>query len=151
MNIPGIDVLVQLPGEPRGKGRPRAFVFRGQVRMHTDAKTKAYEDLLRGAARNAMGGRSPISGPIDLTIEAHFSIPESWPKYRRRAALQGIEPHITRPDADNVVKIGMDALNGIVWCDDNQVVRVIASKHYGTAPGLMIAVTAIQPKILNAA
>lgn len=140
MDVPGIDVLVQLPGEPRGKGRPRAFVMRGQARMYTDAKTRAYEELLRGAARNAMKGRAPLEGPIDLTVEAHLGIPKSWPKYRVRAAINGLEPHVSKPDADNIVKAALDALNEIVWRDDSQVVRIIASKHYGLHPGLMIAV-----------
>lgn len=140
MNIPGIDVLIHLPGEPRGKGRPRAFVARGRIVMHTDSATLAYEKLMAGAARNGMGNRGPIQGPIDLTIEAHFRIPPSWPKYRRAAALAGTEPHTSRPDADNVVKIVLDALNGIVWRDDAQVVRITASKHYSAAPGVMVAV-----------
>ena len=144
MQVPGIDVLVQLPGEPRGKGRPRAFVLRGRALMHTDAKTRKYEELLRGAARNAMRDRSPLEGPVDMAVEAHFSVPKSWPKRRREAALAGAEPHTTRPDCDNVVKAALDAFNGIVWRDDSQVVRIIASKHYGVTPGLVIAVNEIK-------
>jgi Holliday junction resolvase RusA-like endonuclease len=142
MNVPGIDVLVQLPGEPRGKGRPRAFVPRGRPRpvLFTDAKTEHYEKLIKGAARNAMGQRQQMTGPLDVTIEAVFEIPKSWPKYRRRAAMQGLEPHVSAPDADNVAKIALDGCNGIVWRDDSQVVRLTASKHYGPQPGLMIAV-----------
>lgn len=137
-----VDVLVHLPGEPRGKGRPRAFVMRGRAIMHTDSKTKKYEELIRGAARNAMKGRPPIEGPVDLAVEAHFSIPPSWPKYRKQAALDGSKLHTSAPDTDNIVKAALDALNKIVWIDDSQVVRIIASKHYGTTPGLMIAVNA---------
>lgn len=140
MQIPGIDVLVQLPGEPRGKGRPR--FGNGRALMHTDSKTRKYEELLRGAARNAMRDRPPMEGPIDMTVEAHFSVPKSWPKRKREAALQGAEPHTSRPDCDNVVKAALDAFNGIVWRDDSQVVRIIASKHYGAEPGLVIAVNA---------
>ena len=145
MDIPGIDVLVRLDGEPRGKGRPRTFVFRGHARIHTDAKTKKYETLIKGAARNAMGSRAPLSGPLDVSIEATFEVPKSWPKYRKRAALQGIEPHVTTPDTDNVAKIALDGCNGIVWCDDSQVIRMTASKRYGPSPGLLVAVTEARP------
>lgn len=140
MNVPGIDVLVQLPGEPRGKGRPRAFVLKGRALMHTDTKTRKYEELLRGAARNAMQGRPPIEGPIDMTVEAHFSVPKSWPKRKREAALQGGAFHTTRPDGDNLGKSVLDAFNGIVYRDDSQVWRMVISKHYGAQPGLLVAV-----------
>lgn len=145
-----VDVLVQLAGEPRGKGRPRAFVLKGRALMHTDTKTRKYEELLRGAARNAMAGRPPIEGPIDMTVEAHFGVPKSWPKRKREAALQGAEPHTSRPDCDNVVKAALDAFNGIVWRDDSQVVRLIASKHYSMTPGLMIAVNAYRTEVASA-
>lgn len=142
--IPGIDVLVQLPGEPRGKGRPNVFVLRGRIVQRPHPATFEYESLIRGAARNAMRGRAPFLGAIDLTIEAMFSVPDSWPKYRRREALAGVLPHTNKPDTDNIVKAALDAMNKIVWNDDSQVVRIIASKHYGPTPGLMVAVNALR-------
>lgn len=37
-------------------------------------------------------------------------------------------PHAQRPDLDNLVKLVLDALNGVAWADDGQVSHVIASK-----------------------
>ena len=42
---------------------------------------------------------------------------------------------ITKPDADNFAKV-IDALNGIVWPDDNQVVELTVEKFYSTRPRL---------------
>jgi Holliday junction resolvase RusA-like endonuclease len=34
----------------------------------------------------------------------------------------------TRPDADNLAKAVFDALNGILWADDSQIVNSTVSK-----------------------
>ena len=37
-------------------------------------------------------------------------------------------PHAQRPDADNLEKFLNDALNGIVWNDDCQIIWLVRSK-----------------------
>jgi Holliday junction resolvase RusA-like endonuclease len=39
--------------------------------------------------------------------------------------------HIKKPDLDNFVKAVKDALKGLVYRDDSQIVRLAASKDYG--------------------
>ena len=36
----------------------------------------------------------------------------------------------SKPDADNYAKLILDALNGVLWRDDAQVVRLFAEKVY---------------------
>jgi len=36
----------------------------------------------------------------------------------------------TKPDSDNVAKIVMDSLNGLVWTDDAQVCELAVSQFY---------------------
>jgi Holliday junction resolvase RusA-like endonuclease len=36
-----------------------------------------------------------------------------------------------RPDIDNYAKAILDALNGVMWADDGQIVQLTASKSYG--------------------
>jgi Holliday junction resolvase RusA-like endonuclease len=43
---------------------------------------------------------------------------------------------LTRPDIDNYCKAPLDALNGIVWRDDSQVVELTVSKFYSSRPRL---------------
>ncbi len=47
---------------------------------------------------------------------------------------------ITRPDLDNLVKAVKDALNGVLWRDDSQVIELEAKKIYGNPPGVEIEV-----------
>ena len=65
-------IVIELPGEPRGKGRPRSRIARGGagqqfVAVYTDAKTRAYEKALAWAGKAAMGGRKPLLGPLAVT------------------------------------------------------------------------------------
>ncbi len=126
-----------LKGQPVGKGRPR---FTKQGRAYTPAKTKEYEHRLAAAASDAMQdqGLEPWTGKCKVGVLAQFEIPKSWPKKRREAAVR-YEVHPGRPDIDNLVKIALDAINGVVFEDDAQVYMVQAMKRYGD-PMILVSV-----------
>jgi Holliday junction resolvase RusA-like endonuclease len=126
-----------LKGQPVGKGRPR---FTKQGRAYTPAKTKEYEHRLAAAASDAMQdqGLEPWTGKCKVGVLAQFEIPKSWPKKRREAATR-YEVHPGRPDIDNLVKIALDAINGVVFEDDAQVYMVQAMKRYGD-PMILVSV-----------
>ena len=48
-----------------------------------------------------------------------------------------------KPDLDNVVKLILDAINGIVFADDKQVVSISASKAYSDTPRTTVQTTEI--------
>jgi Holliday junction resolvase RusA-like endonuclease len=132
-------VLVELPGVPHGKGRPR-FARRGNfVMAYTPAKTRTYESMLQGAAIEAMNGRPPLEGPLRVEVEAVFPVPQSWPQKRKAAALIGLVRPTSRPDWENLAKT-LDAFNAVVWRDDAQVVRGTIEKRYGEVPHLRVEV-----------
>jgi len=147
-------VHITLDGVPIAKGRPRLSARGGIARVHTDAKTLAYEKRLKAEARAAMGAKKPLDGPLRLQVVAILPIPPSWSKKAREAAQRGETQPLGRPDLDNFIKI-TDALNGkiargdrpaepgIVWNDDSQVVEILARKRYGTPPRLEIRVETI--------
>jgi Holliday junction resolvase RusA-like endonuclease len=79
-------------------------------------------------------------GAVTVTVVARMPIPASFSVRRRSLALQGRILPTGRPDVDNVAKLVLDALNGVFWRDDAQIVDLAATKVYGQAPGLQIAV-----------
>lgn len=131
-----IGVVIELPGEPIGKARPRF----GKGRVYTEAATKAYEKALGWQAKIAMKGRPPMDGPLAVTVLALMAIPESWTQKRIGLALAGKELPTGKPDTDNCVKAALDACNRIVWGDDAQIVDLAAYKRYATKPLLRIKV-----------
>lgn len=126
-----------VPGQPQGKGRARST---RSGRHYTPAKTVAYERLIAECAAEVMGEREAITGPAELHVIAVFGVPGSWSKKRREAALQWQTYPTVKPDADNVAKSVCDALNGLAWLDDSQVVDCRVKKVYGRHPRLDVTV-----------
>lgn len=117
-------VVITINGEPRAKGRPRVAMGR----LIPDNSTAAEEVHIANLGRKAMRGGSPMVGPIRMRLEAVFEMPISWPKKVRD--LERLE-HVSKPDLDNIEKLVLDALNGIVYLDDAQICEVIKRKRYG--------------------
>lgn len=131
------EITIIVPGQPVGKGRPRAFQTRGPrrtIKMHTPEKTRDYEQAIALVGRQAMQGREPLGGPVRITLRIFMEIPASWSKAKREAALQGGVLPISKPDASNVLKAVEDALNGIAYIDDSQIIDATISKRYSAEP-----------------
>lgn len=108
------------PITPVAKGRPR---FTRQGHAYTPKKTEMFEKALRLEARSEMAERGLSIFKNALTIDLIFCLPK--PKSAKR------ERPTTRPDLDNYIKGVLDALNGITWEDDSQIVELTACKQYG--------------------
>lgn len=121
-------------GNPVGKGRPRATSQGGFVRMYTDAKTLGFESAVADEARIAMREWQAFDTPMQLQLSAYYPIPKSWSKKKRQMAMDGeIHPQV-KPDLDNVMKAVLDAMNGVVYVDDSQVINMVATKRYSSDP-----------------
>lgn len=126
-------------GPPHGKGRPKASSRGGFVRMYTPAPTRQYEAEIAKMAVLARADWPVLETPISLRVVAHHAIPMSWPKRKQQQALQGdLIPG--KPDLDNVAKAVLDALNGVIYLDDKQVVRLMAEKRYSFDPRVEVYV-----------
>lgn len=125
-------VTYLVEGNPVGKGRPK-FARRGNfVSTYTPTKTRDYEDLIKEAANKAMGSTAPLETPMAVAIYITVPIPSSYSKKRREACLSGSERPIKKPDIDNIAKCFLDAMNGVVYWDDTQVLTLHVTKVYGT-------------------
>lgn len=139
-------VSFMVPGEPVAKGRPRFSVRKSKdggayVSVRTPDKTVIYENQVKLEYRDQTGGfKFPDDAMLEIEIEAYFSIPKSASKKKRAAMLTGDIRPTKRPDADNVLKC-MDALNGIAFQDDSQIVRAVVDKFYDAAPRLIVTIT----------
>lgn len=130
-------VTIVVPGAPVPKGRPRMTTVSGHARAFTPAKTRRYEDLIRLEAGRVMEGRNQLDGPTSVHIRAYVPMPQAIAKSPNKGPMAeaGVLRPITKPDVDNFAKV-IDALNGIVWPDDNQVVVLLVEKFYSSRPRL---------------
>lgn len=130
-------------GEPVPKLRPRV-VYRANIGRPiaiSNPKTVSYEDAIRHAA-SLNRPPIPLTEMVILTISVFRSIPKSMPKKKRELAIREKLRPTSKPDLDNYVKV-KDALNGIIWRDDSQVVRIIADKYYSETPRIEFEVSTI--------
>lgn len=132
-----------VPGAPVGKGRARATTIGGRARLYTPAKTAAYEGLVALAARQAMGDRVPLEGPVAMDVAIWCAVPASWSQRKRRQALEGAIWPATKPDASNIIKAVEDGCNGIVYRDDVQIVSGTFVKRYAEAPCVAVLVRSL--------
>jgi Holliday junction resolvase RusA-like endonuclease len=115
---------------PTPKGRPR-FTSRG--RSYTPAATVRAEHEMANALlqkTREKGGEWPKTGPLAVSVVFAMPVPESWSKKKQQQARSNELWHTSRPDADNLLKLVLDAANGVLWVDDAQLVMVGAGKEY---------------------
>ena len=71
--------------------------------------------------------------PLKIDIQVYKQIPKSFNKTQKQRALAGELRPLTKPDVDNYSKNILDALNGIVYPDDRQIVELTVKKFYSNA------------------
>jgi len=118
-----------VPGEPRGKGRPRFFRKGQHVGTYTDAKTASYEAQVAWAAKPVLGS-TRIDGPVAVDIAASHTRPKYMMKRDRagKPKFPGRPWYAQKPDCDNVAKAVLDGLK--TWLDDKLVGRLVCEQRY---------------------
>lgn len=130
---------------PVGKQRPKFSRAGGFVRTYTPVKTVTYENQVREAGQKAMGSSEPLKTPITAFIHVRLPVPKSYSKQRTKDCLGGFEAPAKKPDLDNVVKSVTDALNGVCYVDDGQIVNIHATKVYATVAGVDVMIKECLP------
>jgi len=129
-------------GEPVAQGRPRASTASGHVRLYDPAKSRDYKDYVRLAAAEHAPSKL-LEGPLAVMVTAYRSIPKSFSKKKAAAAEAGEVYPTSKPDADNYLKGVKDALKGVMWVDDSQVVDAYARKRYSFKPRIEVKIRQI--------
>ena len=117
-----------IPGEPQGKGRPR-FTKTGHT--YTPDATREYEQRVKWAFRTQC--RAVVfdeKTPLMLSVHAYMERPKSASRITRQLMGAGKLRPLKKPDWDNIGKIVADALNGIAYHDDAQIVDANVHKYY---------------------
>lgn len=111
-------VMLTVPGEPRSKGRPRVT---RSGHTYTPKVTKEAEGVIALAYRAL--GVELFSGRVGVDVKFY--------QQGERAK-----------DVDNMVKLVLDALNGVAWADDSQVDVIHARRVFnaGKAARTVISV-----------
>ncbi len=131
-----------VPGVPQPGGSKKAFVVRmktGVTRavVAEDAKHNApWRAVVSLAARQAMEGRALFTGALSVSFD--FVMPRPKGHYRTGKMAHWLKEsapmgHTGKPDVTKLIRSTEDALKGIAWEDDSQLVEQRASKLYTSA------------------
>ena len=104
---------------PVPKARARATIRNGKIWHYTPKATADFEQIVRLTAIKA--GVKPIEGPVGMAIVFQFKKQEVKPG----------EWHTRKPDLTNLAKSVEDALNGVAYKDDSQIVELLVEKEFG--------------------
>lgn len=141
-------IRIEVPGPPRGAERARSRIVtpRGKpsfITTYTPAQTRSEQSAIRLFAAQAMEGRAPLAGAIDLRVSAFFPVPASWSNRKREAALNDQIRPTGRPDFDNIAKLICDSLKGITWVDDAQITEAHVWKRYSDKPRIVVDIRSV--------
>lgn len=106
-------------GPVKGQERPRFTKF---GHPYETIEAKKYKAAIAAAYLVEVGKR--FEGvALEVQVHAYKPLARNVPKRVTR------QPWTAKPDADNIGKAVLDALNGVAWKDDSQVVRLEVVKH----------------------
>ena len=95
----------------------------GFARQYMTKEAVALKESYQWQIKSAWQGVKPLTGALELSIEAYL-------------------PTKRLTDWDNLHKLSMDAMNGIVWKDDSQVWKATVSRMYDPKnPRIEISIT----------
>lgn len=110
-------------GAPATKGSTVSFMSRRGVITKADCKgLGAWTQAVGWAARAARVSLAPKGAPVKINAVFQFVRP---------ARAQGRAAPTVKPDLDKLARALLDALTGVAYVDDSQVVQLQLWKLYG--------------------
>ena len=129
----------EMTGSIVGKARPRMNTYTGSV--YTPTRTKDYESLVMQYFLLKYPRYKPFEGRVQVEINALFEVPKSTKKADKELMLSNQINPTKKPDIDNIVKIILDAMNGIAFKDDIQITKLNVEKTYSTQEKVQIKIS----------
>jgi len=120
-------------GKPAPAGSKKGF-YNAKARrviITDDSKhSRPWKAQVSDAAAEAMDGRVLINGPLELRLAFYV------PRPKGHFGAKGVRPSApvspaVKPDLLKLARAVEDALSGIVYRDDAQIVRELLAKQYG--------------------
>lgn len=146
-----VPLTFKVYGRPQPAGSKRAFPIRratgaiGVAVTDDNPKSRDWKQAVASAGENARASwfgpdddGELLTGPIRLHVVFMFARPKSHFGSGRNASR--VKPgapvaHCVRPDATKLLRALEDALTGVVWRDDAQIVTQYVHKQYGAQDG----------------
>lgn len=127
-------------GDPIPKGRPR--VVNGHA--FTPTRTKKYEEQIALVYKSQYRDFKFCGCALGMDLDIYVKISKSDRKAVKEAKRKGeIRPVERTGDLDNIAKAIQDALNGVAYEDDSQIVELSCKKYYSDEPRVLVRIERI--------
>lgn len=143
-------VAFEVTGKPQPAGSKRAFTTKTGRTVVTDdnPNSKPWQAIVADAGLTAMLADSDtlpplLEGPLGLAVVFSFIRPKGhFGTGRNAGAVKDSAPEwpTVKPDATKLLRGLEDALTGVVWRDDAQVVEQAVTKRYAEREGARVIV-----------
>ena len=120
---------------PKGSMKSFAMLRNGKpfaVTTAANPRTKSWQNEVTVMAQGHAPKDGPLRGAVKLVVYFMMPRPKTLPKK--------VVYHIKKPDTDKLLRVIKDALSGVIYRDDAQVVEVQAKKDYYHTTGAIIRV-----------
>jgi len=134
-------ITLTIPGEPKGKQRPRFFKKGKFQGTYTPKKTINYEAYIKELFAIKYPNFIPLDSALTIHIWAGLLIPKSTSKKKEGMMKMGIIKPTKAPDVDNLLKAVLDALEKLAYKNDSQIVRAVIDKDYSERPRLEMTIS----------
>lgn len=142
-------VAFSVIGKPQPAGSKRAFVVAGRaVVTEANQKSRPWKQEVASTAAITMDGEPPLTGALGLTAIFYLARPKShYGTGRNRGQVKKGAPRFPtgKPDATKLLRGVEDALIGIVYRDDAQIIAQTVMKRYGEPERVEVSVTRAEP------
>lgn len=158
----------RVDGHPETAGSKRAFVptdkktgqpYRdrgGRIIVNVvddNPDSKAWKTRVALHARQIWGARPPLTAPLFVEFIFFRESPASrYGTGKNANVIKRSAPAFpgTRPDVLKLARAVEDAITGVVWVDDSQIVDERLSKRYGAREGVLIRIGTLPVTIADA-
>ena len=129
-------IEVRVYGFPIAQGRPRAVRVGGGIRVYDPETSRDWKRTVQG---QLLAVKPPVLLAGPLRVSLYFFLP------RPKSAPKRVIYVTTRPDVENLAKACLDAMTGLIYVDDRQIVDLHVTKEYSPEPGVLICVEEVSP------
>ena len=151
MTATALTVRFTVLGRPQQKGSKQVLPVKGPRRFvvrESNIKARPWAMHVAAAALDAHYTTSLITGPVIVAVTFYFARPKGhYGTGRNQQELRRSAPRemTVMPDVDKLARCALDALTGIVFRDDAQIVDLHAAKRYGEPERADFIVRELQP------
>jgi len=130
-------ITLTIPGKPQGKKAPQW----SKHGTYMPKQTVNYETYIKQLFSISFPDFKPLDCCLTMRIEIYLLVPKSVSRKKRAMMLSGeIRPGV-KPDCSNVLKSIEDALQGLAFRNDSQVVSLQADKWYSERPEVKVDIS----------